>query len=307
MITTLTGSNSYKLRSVLLDTSKTFKDRYGDLSIEQIDASESEYQTIVDSLLNLPFLSPAKLVVIHSPSSNKQFIEQVEKILDDIPSTNEVILVEPSVDKRSKYYKLLKEQTEYKDFSELDTAELSKWILSRVVDKGGKISPREANHLINTVGLNQLRIDNELAKLISYNPQITSESIDLLVEPNPQSTVFQLLDAAFSGDKKSLLRIYEDQRQQKVEPQQIIAMLTWQLNNLALIKVAGNLPPREISAKTNLSPFVVSKSLNITKRFSFEYIKSLLDQLLELDIHIKTKSIDPNDAILHYLLSISKE
>jgi DNA polymerase-3 subunit delta len=304
-IVTLSGSNSYMLHRSLEDSTKSFKERFGDLSIEQIDGAESDNRTITDSLLNLPFLSPSKLIILHSPGTNKQFVEQIEMIVENIPSTNEVIIVEPSVDKRSKYYKSLKELTEFKDFDELEASQLAGWVLDRTVEKGGKISKKEASYLIDTVGIDQMRIDNEVSKLINYDPEITQESIDLLVEPIPQTTIFQLLDAAFAGNKKELLRIYEDQRQQKVEPQQIVAMLTWQLNNLALIKAAGNLSPQQISAKTKINPYIISKSMPIVRKFSFDYIKSLIDELLELDIKLKTRSIDSNDAITQFLLSIS--
>src|SRR3546814_19438404 len=61
-------------------------------------------------------------------------------------------------------------------------------------------------------------------------------SSDLLT---PQSTIFELLDAALSGNTRRALELYEEQRSMKVEPQQIIAMLAWQLHVLAVVKAAG--------------------------------------------------------------------
>lgn len=304
MITTLTGSNHYLLDEELGKSLSNFKEKYGDFSIEQIDGTDAEYQTIVDSISNLPFLTPAKLVILKSPGTNKQFIEKIGSLLESIPSSNEIIIVEPNIDKRSKYYKLLKDNTDYKSFEELDVGSLVGWIVQAVKSKGGTISFREANYLVERVGVNQLRISNELDKLLNYQSEITKQTIDLLVEPIPQTTIFQLLDAAFSGRREEMIKIYEDQRRQKVEPQQIIAMLTWQLNGLALVKAAGDSPPAEISKKTKLSPFVVNKNLTISRKLRFEDIKRLLGDLLKLDIRLKSQSVDSDDALIQYLLSI---
>lgn len=304
MITTLSGPNGYMLGRALENKLSDFKDDYGDLAIEQIDGLDNDYQTIIDSLLNLPFLTTSKLVILRTPSANKQFSEGIDKILSDIPETNDVVIVEPSIDKRSKYYKLLKQATDYKSFEELDVSGLTRWIIELVHEKGGQITPIEASYLVELLGINQLRISNEITKLLSYKPQITKETIDKLVEPIPQTTIFQLLDAAFAGKREETLKIYEDQRRQKVEPQQIIAMLTWQLNSLALIKAAEGLPPAQISLKTKLSPFVVSKNLTITRKLSMGQIKALISELLELDLRLKSQSVDPDDTLIQFLLSI---
>lgn len=304
MITTLSGTNNYMIDIELHNLLNQFKENYGDLAIEQIDGTEADYLSIVESLSSLPFLSPSKLVILRSPGNTKEFAEKVEGLFEDVPSTNEIVIVEPNIDKRSKYYKFLKANTQYMSFEELDIGGLANWIVKEVTAKGGKISSRDANYLIERVGINQLKISNEVDKLLSYQPEITKDSINELTEPTPQTTIFQLLDAAFSGKRRELIKIYEDQRRQKVEPQQIIAMLTWQLNGLALVKSAGDLPPAEISRKTKLSPYVVSKNLNITRRLNFEDIRQLLDRLLELDIKLKTQSVDLDDALLQFLLSI---
>ena len=81
---------------------------------------------------------------------------------------------------------------------------------------------------------------NELEKLLTYQPKITRDNIELLTEKTPQSKVFDLLDAAFSGNKKRALELYADQRAQKVEPQAIMAMMAWQLKLLALAKIGGS-------------------------------------------------------------------
>src|SRR5207302_5372047 len=103
------------------------------------------------------------------------------------------------------------------------------WLSETAKARNATLNPSDASYLVERVGLNQQLLANELDKLLLYNPQITRSSIDQLTDPTPQSTVFQLLEAAFAGRTKQALDLYAEQRGLKVEPQQIIAMLAWQL------------------------------------------------------------------------------
>lgn len=304
MIVTLAGSNDFMIENELKSISSNFKDKHGEFAVEQIDGSETDYQSIFESASNLSLLSPNKLIIIKRGSSNKIFIDSIEQVIKNTPSTNDLIIVEPSVDKRLNYFKVLKRSTDFRSYDELDLRQLVHWINETVSKHGGIIKNSIAAYLIEIAGMNQMRLSNEIIKLISYQNEVTKETIDLLVEPLPQTTIFQLLDAAFSGRNKDLLKIYDDQKKQKVEPQQIVAMLTWQIHILALIKAAGNNSPAEIARQTKISPFVISKSFDIAKKLSLENVKDLTTNLLELDIKLKSKSVDIDEALLQLLLSI---
>jgi DNA polymerase III delta subunit len=306
MIKTLSGSNEFTIESELKNIISDFVKNNGDLAIEQIDGSEADIQSITEVLTNLSFLYPNRLIILKKGSLNKQFIDSAEKILSNIPPNNEVVIVEPNIDKRLSYYKLLKKNTDFKDFSELDFGQLSNWVLETTSHEGGHIANNDARYLVELAGTNQNRLFNEITKLISYKPEITRQSINLLVEPISQATIFQLLDAVFSGSNKELLKIYDELKLQKIEPQQIIAMLTWQIHVLALINSAGNKSPAEISKDTKINPYVINKSIGIAKNLSRQDIRNLTSNLLNLDIKLKSLTIDIDEALLQLLLSIQE-
>ncbi len=164
----------------------------------------------------------------------------------------------------------------------------------------------DAGYLIERLGLNQQLLSSELAKLLTYSPKINRTSIDLLTEPTPQSTIFQLLDAAFAGNAKKALKIYQEQRAGKTEPLAIIGMLAWQLHVVALIVSAGQRSDAEIAKEAKLSPFVVRKSRHIARELALSRVTQLISQLLDLDLHIKTTSTDADDALQAYILTICR-
>jgi DNA polymerase-3 subunit delta len=305
MIVTLTGENSYGLQAQLSKLMDAFVAEHGELAVERVDGEEAELARISEALTGLPFLASKKMVILHSPSKNKQFVESFEQLLTGVPETTEVIIVEPKLDKRLSYYKFLKSKTDFREFAELDHDGLAGWLVDTAKRDGGSLSSSDARYLVERVGLNQQLLSNELEKLLLYNKQISRQSIDLLTEPTPQSTIFQLLEAAFAGNARKALAIYGEQRALKVEPPQIIAMLAWQLHVLAIIKTAGERDTNQIAREARINPYVLGKSQRIARNLSLTQLKKLVSDLLKIDTASKRTGIDTDEALQHYLLVLA--
>lgn len=305
MIVTLSGSNSYGLQRELQTLVKKFVQEHGELAVERHDGEEASFEAIKESLLATGLLANYKLVVLRQPSLSKTFIENAEQLLSQVDEATQVIVVEPKLDKRTAYAKYLQKKTDFKTYNELDERQLADWLISAAAQQKGKLSRSDAQFLIERVGPNQSLLASELDKLLLYAPQITRDNINLLVEPLPQSSIFELLDAAFSGDLPKALRLYDEQRTLKVEPQQIIAMLAWQLHILAIVKTAKDKSPQTIAADSHLHPFVVQKNIALARHITTSYLKQLIHEVLELDVRIKTTSIDANQAVMALLAAIA--
>lgn len=304
MIKTLTGSNHFLIQSELMKAIHAFVAEYGDFGLERYDGEEAEYDQIREALESLPFLASKKLVILRNAGANKDFLSNVEQLLGSLPETTDLIIHEPKLDKRSVYYKFLRKATDYQEFNELDDVALAKWLVEEAKTGGGSLTQSDARYLIERVGLNQQLLHNELTKLLAYNPKITVRTIDLLTEPTPQSTVFQLLDAAFAGNTRTVLRIYEEQRAAKVEPLAIVGMLAWQLHVLAIILSAGDRSDGDIAKEAKLNPFVVRKSRQLSHKMSLSRVEQLVGELLDLDVQLKTTAINADDALQDFLLHI---
>ncbi len=305
MITTLTGENSFAWAKILREQVDKFVAEFGDLALQRIDGEEAEFASISEALSSLPFLSNKKLVVLRSPSKNKDFQERVEQVLADVGETTDVIIIEPKLDKRLSYYKFLKSKTDFKEFNEMDINGLSTWLSARAKQLGGSISPSDARYLAERVGLNQQMLGNEIEKLVLHNPAVTRQTVDLLTDETPQSTIFQLLESAFSGNSRKALKLYQEQRTLKVEPQQIVAMIAWQLHVLAIIKYAGDRSIDEVARDSKINPYVLRKSQAIADELSLAQLQALIEQLLAIDNKSKSTSIDIDEALKNYLLTLS--
>ena len=304
MITTLTGENSFAWQRVLRGQVDKFVAEFGDLALQRIDGEEAEFSVVQEALTSLPFLSNKKLVVLRSPSKNKEFAESVEQILANVGETTDVIIIESKLDKRLSYYKYLKSKTDFKEFNELDINGLSTWLTTRAKELGGSISSSDARYIGERVGLNQQLLGNELEKLILHNPAVTRQTIDLMTDETPQSTIFHLLESAFSGNSRKAMKLYQEQRALRVEPQQIVAMIAWQLHVLAILKSAGDRSIDEIAKDSKLNPYVLRKSQTIADDLSLKELEALIEQLLDIDNKSKSTNIDIDEALKNYLLRL---
>jgi DNA polymerase-3 subunit delta len=305
MIVTLNGENSFGLHAELDRLVAGFLAEYGDMALERLDGEEVAFEKLQEALQSLPFLVSRKMVVLRAPGTNKQFAEHAERLLSELPETADVILVEPKLDKRLGYYKFLKKHTDFREFTTLDRIGLAKWLAQRATEQGGQLSQADAIYLVDRIGLGQQLLAGELAKLLLYEPNITHETIEQLTEATPQSTIFELIEAAFAGNTKRALALYMEQRTMKVEPQQIIAMLAWQLHVLSLIKTAGDRTPDQIAQGAKLNPYVVRKSASVAHNLTLPELKTLTAKLLQIDVRLKRTPINPDEAMQNFLLSIT--
>lgn len=304
-ITILTGTNDYTRAEALKKLTRQFIDEHGDLAIERLDGDIVDYDRFHEAVTGIPFLSTKKLVVLKGAAGNKSLNERIGEVLKDVPETTELVIVEAKLDKRGSYYKSLKVHKSFQDYGELDEQSLGKWLSTEAAKRGGVLSASDASYLVSRLGVNQRLLDSELDKLLLYNPKISRESIDVLTDKNPRSTIFDLLEAAFAGNQKKAVELYEEQRKLRVEPQAILALIAWQLHVLALVKSAGDRTPGEIASEGGVNPYVVSKSQNIARRLSLEQLKDLVHEALKLDIRFKSEPIDADSALKNFLISIN--
>jgi DNA polymerase-3 subunit delta len=304
MVITLTGENWFGLSAALKKLTSDFVREHGDMACEQLDGETADVPRLREAIHSAPFLASKKLVVLRSPSANKQFMEEAEKILGGADNTTDVIVVEPKLDKRLAYYKFLKKSTDFREFLPLDNRALTKWLTVAAKDRGGTLSLSDASYLVERVGADQQLLASELEKLLLYNSAVSRPTIELMTDQALQSKIFDLLDAAFAGNKPSALKLYDEQRTQKVDPLKIIAMLTWQLHILALLVHAGKRSPDEVAREAKLSPYTVKKSQSVARHLSRADIKRYVRDLLEIDRRARREAIDLDEALQLYLLKL---
>lgn len=296
MIHLLTGENTYEIEQQLKKLVTEF-----DGDVERVDGSELTLEALPDLLAGVTLFSSRRLVVVKNASQNKPLWttlgEWLEKGID-----NDLVLVEPKPDKRTRTYKLLEKQAEVFAAKELQPYEAVQWLLQQF-PKGQTFRKELAEFLVEYVGTDQWRLESELNKLVLAGQPVTKELIQELVEPTPQATSFELLDAAFRGHTAEMNRLFETVSQGE-DPYMFFGLVAGQIYALALIKTGTGKRPDEIAQDAGIHPFVVKKVSNLAQDISKNELNVLVARLAELDANMKSRSVPPWTQVYSFLRSL---
>jgi DNA polymerase III subunit delta len=304
MIVVLTGANTFLLNRSLGEIVSNFTENSGD-SIERFDAQElSSADVVLDAVRSISFLEPKKLVIVRDFAQNKDVVLKIEELIKNTADSTDLVLVDQKLDKRTSMYKFLKKECDVRSFDALQPHELEKWFASQASELGADISTQNIRFIIDRTGPNQQLLYSELEKLTLHTSSITKEVIEMLLEPTPQSVVFEMLEALFSGDARKAHELYIDQRAQGEEPQKLLAMITWQLQQLTLAVFSPNKTIASLTA-LGMSPYSAQKTLKLATNISKSDLKFFITELADIDMQSKT-SADVESALAVYFAEVTE-
>lgn len=303
MITVLSGGNAHAVREKLSQIKQEFIAQHGEGGVEVISGERLEPDTFGSLLGGATLFASHRLVIIKNLSQNKEAAERLLSMYKNVPEETQVVLVEGVLDKRTAFYKTLKKEASFHEFAELDERAAITWVSDLVQQEGGKIGDSDTRLLVQYAGTDQSRLTNEIAKLLAYDHTITKDSIEQLVEKNPEETVFQLLEYALSGQPVQAVKILEGLERAHEDPFQAANMLIWQTHILAVVASAGETSDGEIARSAKINPFVVKKTRGLARGLSSKQLSRIIDTTAELDVKLKTTSAEPWRLLEQTLLS----
>lgn len=295
----LTGENTYKIDRKIGEIVAGFE---GD--VVKIDGSELMPEMLPDLFMGVTLFETERLIVIKNVSTNKLVWGVLGDWLEKAGDTT-VVLVENKPDKRTKAYKWLEKHAEVTHSGELTRWEAVTWLEGEAKKRGIPLSHELTQFFVDYVGIDQWRLESELEKIVLSRRTPSQELIREVVEPTPQATSFELLDATFAGRQKEVERIISTVAHQE-DPYMFLGLLSSQVFALALVKSAGAKRPEDIARQTGVHPYVLKKVLPLTHKLSSREITQIIAELAKLDADMKSRSVEPWTQIQLFLASLSK-
>jgi DNA polymerase-3 subunit delta len=292
MITLLTGDNTFAIRDVLDARTRQTRDTLGADAITTVDANDLDLNDLPQLLLGASLFASERLIVIRDAAANKLIWEKFTDLLPDVADTTSVILLAPNADKRTKTYKWLQKNAEVREARDLNEAELVQWLKTEAHHSGIDIKPEVARYLIEFVGTDQWRLRQDLEKLRLSGNSPSVELIRELIEPNPQASVFQLLDAVMARNSKQVEQ-YLKIIQGSEDPYRFFGLLSNQIYALLVCAAAGNRDAATIARDAGVHPFVIRKLLPIARKLNALQRQTIVDIMADLDRQLKSTGADP--------------
>jgi len=180
------------------------------------------------------------------------------------------------------------------------------WVRKKFAELGGSISPQAAATLADFIGNNTQRGTQEIVKLltyVNYERPVDEDDVILLTTRDYQTNVFTLVDAIGNRQGEKALDMAH-LLLEEMEFSYLLGMIIRQFRLLIQAReiMDGGGSENEIKTILNLHPFVAQKIHNQTKKFSFSSLKSIYQQLLDIDLGEKTGDM-PGDLALDVFIA----
>ena len=215
-------------------------------------------QTLVQHAAAMPFLAPARLVIVEglltALGARRGVAEAWQPFLDFLPSlpeTNHVVLLEPPPKRddrtagvgRSPLLGALRahanvtvtELIALKTWARGGPSEVTRWLQDRAVARRIAVEPRALEALTDLVGANLRMLASELDKLAAYagDRAITLEDVRLLTPQAREERIFDLVDAVVEGRAADGLRFLRRMLEDGSEtPSHIFSLIARQLRQM---------------------------------------------------------------------------
>jgi DNA polymerase III subunit delta len=174
---------------------------------------DANWPDIINACMRYPMFAERQVVLLKEAQQMKD-IDKLEPYIDN-PLISTVFVVsykEKKVDGRSKLAKLLKEKGELLSTKKMYENLLPEWTNGLVESKGYSISRKAVMLLVEHIGNDLSRINNEIEKLavnLGTRKTITEDDIEEYIGVSKEYNVFELQDALAKKDLEKAMRIIQ--------------------------------------------------------------------------------------------------
>lgn len=288
MITVLAGDNSFEVSRALDALRAAF-----DGEPELVDGSELELRKLPDLVMGGTLFASKRLVIMKRLADNKTiwpvFDDWIGRVSDDV----QLVLVEPTLDKRTKTYKLLKANADMRDYpvwKDGDTRMAQQWLAREATDRGIVLDTASQRALIDQIGADQWQLHYALEKLAVLDT-VTPDIIRDVIDPTPTDSVFALFETALRADRAGVRRMISTLEHTE-EPYRVFGLLAGQVTQLAALTLT-DIPSAEAASALGVHPFGLSKLQPYARTTGRSGARRLVRYFADADHRMKTGGDDP--------------
>lgn len=282
---------NYAEKSILPETEAGF-------NLTVFYGRDTAWADVVNAARRYPMFAEKQVVILKEAQSMKD-IEKLEGYIDK-PLGSTLLFVaykNKKVDGRTKLAKLLKEKGVVLTTKKLYDNELPDWAGELIKGKGFTITSKALFLLIDHIGNDLSRLNNEVDKLalnLSDRKNITEDDIENFVGISKEFNVFELQQAIAHKDLFKAMRIVQYfEANPKAAPLQLIFPSLY--NFFSKVLMIYSVPSRDeksVASAIGVHSFFVRDYLQTATRFSSHEVEKVLLLLHQYNL----KGIGINDA-----------
>ncbi len=258
---------------------------YGrDASVEEIISNAKRY----------PMMAERQVIIVKEAQDLSRTIEKLEAYAENPqPTTTLVICYKyKKIDKRKKLYKTVAKTGVIFESKRLYENQVADWIQKTLKSSGYAISPKASQMLVEFLGTDLSKIDNELQKLQLIAPKGTNISPELIEENigiSKDFNNFELRKALGIRDSVKVHRII-NYFAQNTKDNPMVVTVSLLFGYFSQILQYHGLPDKSKAnvAKTlKINPYFVADYVTAAKNYPMRKVSSIITYLRETDVKSK--------------------
>ncbi len=259
---------------------------------------DTSWADVINACRRYPMFAERQVVLLKEAQQMRD-VEKLEGYIEN-PLSSTVFIVaykDKKVDGRSKLAKLLKQKAVLITTKKIYDNQLPEWTQELLRSKQLSISPKGLALLVDHIGNDLTRIENEIEKIsisLGKRKTITEEDIEEFVGVSKDFNVFELQSALARKDLAKSIRIiqYFESNPKAAPIQLILPSLYGFFSKVFMVFGAGTQDEKGIAAAIGVNSFFVKDYLQAAKMYDYQGI----ERVLLLLHHYNLKSIGINST-----------
>lgn len=259
---------------------------------------DASWADVVNAARRYPMFAERQVVLLKEAQQMKD-IDKLEGYIQQ-PLVSTVLVVcykDKKLDGRSKMAKYIKENHVLLTTKKLYDREIPEWVQEMAQAHGRSLSPRALALLVDHIGNDLSRLENEIEKItvnLGDRKNITEDDIEKYIGVSKEFNVFELQAALGARDKARCLRIIQYfEANPKASPiQLVLPSLYSYFTRIMMIQTAGTADEKTLSGLIGVPAFFLRDYLPVARNFSYPE----LEQILLLLHQYNLKSLGVGDA-----------
>jgi DNA polymerase-3 subunit delta len=294
--------------NVLAEEEKGFNQMvlYGrDVSIEDIIGNAKRY----------PMMAERQVVIVKEAQELSRTIEKLADYAENVQPTTVLVVCYKykTIDKRKKLYKTLqKSDSVLFESKKLYENQVGDWIRRVLSGRKYNISPKASAMLVDYLGTNLSKINNELEKLQLILPQgteITPQHIEENIGISKDYNIFELRKAIGERNFVKATKITAYFAQNPKDNPLVVTVASLHNFFTQLLHYHGlhDHSQRAVASALRINPYFVSEYQTAAKNYPMKKVSKVVEHLREIDVKSKgvgANALPPSDLLKEMLVKV---
>lgn len=263
-------------------------------------------EDIISTAKRFPMMAERQVVIVKEAQDLLRTIEQIERYTDDpVPTTVLVFCYKyKTIDKRKKFTKNIEKMGVLFESKKLYENQVGDWITRVLKSKGYGIEPKATAMLVEFLGTDLSKINNELEKLQIVLPKQSTISAKDIEENIGFSKDFNVFELRKAIGERNQLKAYQIVQYFSENPKEnpilmVTALIFGYFQQLLQYHGLKDKSSKNVAAALKISPYFTRDYELAARNFPMKKVSAAIAKLRDMDV--KSKGVGAANLPMHDL------